>query len=235
LGNADAKVASGIPILEASGRREVKMWRLSGLLLISSLILLGCSKSDKSTQSKPPAEPNYFPTSVGSHWIYEDEEGDSMLIESVANGTYRSLPVTIMKKTYQPPLDDNPVLYDTLFVWETKNQVTIFEKEVWMYLDSTIYHIFEDSVGQTILNYPLEVGKKWSYYDNEDWEIHVEVLSKETVSTPAGIFEDCYRIFYYWELDRDRHYRWFAPGVGMVKIYDPWNTYTYTLKDYKIK
>jgi hypothetical protein len=106
-----------------------------------------------------------------------------------------------------------------------------------MYTDGTIYHIWEDSTGETILNYPLEVGKTWVYWVKSpgDLKITVEILSKETVSTPAGTFEDCYQIFYYWELDRDRHYSWFAPNVGMVKIYDPWNTYTRILKDYKVK
>ena len=89
----------------------------------------------------------------------------------IGNGTYKSLPVTIIEETYQDSESDH---LDTLFVWQTKNQLTIFEVEC-----HPPWGCFEDRI--VIFNYPLEIGKMWSYLDSEDYEVNVKIVSKDPV------------------------------------------------------
>ena len=89
-----------------------------------------------------------------------------------------------------------------------------------------------------------ETEKDYKYYHDINVHLRLKILPEETVTTPAGIFENCRHV--YFELDGltgGAAYRggkmnyWFAPDVGIVKfssIYDNGKVEGFwTLTDYR--
>ncbi len=62
---------------------------------------------------------------------------------------------------------------------------------------------------------PPVAGATWT----DDYFDSVRVLGKEEVTVPAGAFENCAKVAYYYGGELD-WYIWFAPGVGIVKGYE---------------
>jgi len=53
--------------------------------------------------------------------------------------------------------------------------------------------------------YPLSVGIRWMYRDvdlGHVWNMEKEIVGKETLTVPAGIFE-CYKIRWFWDMNDD--------------------------------
>lgn len=62
-----------------------------------------------------------------------------------------------------------------------------------------------------------------------DYFFQIESFN-DTVNTPIGSFDKCYRILNYFPaITGTEHYIWFAPGYGPVKIYYPELNVTYQL------
>ena len=80
--------------------------------------------------------------------------------------------------------------------------------------DLLLFHqTLSDLQGELIYNPPIKVGTTWQGRQGE-----AEVVTQETVNTPAGIFQDCFRInvrvvddYYYYSI-------WLAKDVGPVKL-----------------
>jgi hypothetical protein len=59
----------------------------------------------------------------------------------------------------------------------------------------------------------LKVGATW-----QGSQIGVEVSAQETVNTPAGIFQNCFRVDVRVLDESDFYSVWFAKDVGPVKV-----------------
>lgn len=65
----------------------------------------------------------------------------------------------------------------------------------------------------TLLVLPLEINKEWEAFPG----IRTQVMSKDTVSVPAGKFP-CYKLKWEWkDIEAEPTFTWIAPGVGIVK------------------
>ncbi len=92
--------------------------------------------------------------------------------------------------------------------------------------DLLLFHkTLKDLEGDLVYAPPIKVGTKWQGQNSQ-----VEVVAQETVSTPAGIFQNCFRIdvriddYYYDDYYYEYYSIWLANNVGPVKmaVIDVW-------------
>ena len=70
---------------------------------------------------------------------------------------------------------------------------------------------------QTYLPFPLSVGESWSY-QLLNLIAYCSIVSYESVTVPAGTFDDCYEVYTTYESGSSVDvYEWYAPDVGLVK------------------
>lgn len=89
--------------------------------------------------------------------------------------------------------------WDTWYMLVTSEEVRFYPNS-----DSGIYG--------TLLKFPLSVGKEWDtgYIYNAE---SAKVVGQEDVTTPAGIFNNCYKVEYYAK-GFTQFTVWFPSGVG---------------------
>ncbi len=83
---------------------------------------------------------------------------------------------------------------------------------------AVITHDGEGNESAQILTWPLEIGQQWGEPEmlaRGDSGYVWQVMAQEPVTTPAGTFEDCYRLKYVANTGYEQ--RWFCPGVGIVR------------------
>ncbi len=151
-----------------------------------------------------------FPNKVGNEWIYEQKDSvyyhhDSIII------SYDTVTATIIDEGHFNDGDPYTVwefagslMTDTMFLVTYENHLT--------FMYDTMHFSFMD----VSYDFPLAVGKTWGI----DYFVPVpEVLDKELIHTPAGIFESSFHTHAiggafndYWTQDD-----WLVPDVGIVK------------------
>jgi hypothetical protein len=89
---------------------------------------------------------------------------------------------------------------------EEKDETDYFE---WSLLDYLNYSLFDNVYTRTdgksyfykprtVLKYPLEIGRKWLYHEEDSLKIKKKVVGIEDVTTPLGTFQ-CYKIEWIFE------------------------------------
>jgi hypothetical protein len=183
------------------------------LILTVTLVLLAfCWACDDDNPTKPEPEPKHadFPDSAGLVWAYEVEDS----VESSG--------------------EPQPTIETVLVAIEgTKALANHDSARVWVYhysdrADTTYVYAIGDSVYflrdtasmmpyQTFI-FPLEVGKEW--VEDEYYQDTTRIDSSGTVTTPAGQFQDAYRVVKTWGgmADNAGSIRtWLVQGEGIVK------------------
>lgn len=186
-------------------------------------------------------EKEYYPIAIGNSWNYEVIElkiSDLDTTRSIID----SLKVDVV---------DTAKLVTGEQAWrvesEGKNPFERYTGSNFAYLYKTPDYLtaYENlSGGEWVLLalFPLEEGRKWVYWADEDDTVWAEVQAQEDVEVKDETFSDCFRIEYlpswskYW-----KHIIWMAPGIGPVKYeyYDGLGTENLTIQrweifDYKI-
>lgn len=69
--------------------------------------------------------------------------------------------------------------------------------------------------GDPLLLFPLEVGQQWLAFGPDIPEYQWVVETKESVTTPAGSFTNCYRVSLWTRPDHT--IIWFCDGIGIVR------------------
>lgn len=164
------------------------------LLSIFAILISGCGEDDERFVGE--LNSSYLPISVGNWWKYVDsdysEDGDIVVI----TGTTR--------------LKDG----ETVLVAEVDDEKGYISRAA---NDMVIFHeALDDLAGELMYRPPLIVGVTW-----EGNHASMEVVDKGTVTTPAGVFRDCYQIDARITDDSghsDHYSIWLAEGVGPVKI-----------------
>lgn len=85
-------------------------------------------------------------------------------------------------------------------------------------LSAVIAHDGEGNEAAQIMTWPLEIGQRWGEPEmmaRGDSGYVWQVMAQEPVTTPAGTFEDCYRVRYVANTGYEQ--RWFCPGTGIVR------------------
>ena len=159
--------------------------------------IIGCG-GDEDPQT---LRANYLPIEVGNSWIFVDpgDPEDSGII-SITGTTKLSNGKTV----FIAKADKN----DKGYLSRAANDLLLFHQTL------------SDLQGELIYSPPIKVGTTWRGQEGE-----AEVVAQETVNTPAGIFQNCFRIDV-----RDVYVRvrglssydyysvWLAKDVGPVKL-----------------
>jgi hypothetical protein len=158
------------------------------LFIFSVGFLGGCGEDEESLSSG-----GYLPIKVGNWWKYIDpdypEDEGTILI----TGTTQ---LKDGKSVLVAEADD-----DRGYLSQAANDMILFHEAL------------DDLQGELAYRPPLEVGATW-----QSSSASVKVSAKEVVSTPAGIFQDCYRLDVR-VVDEDNYYSvWLAKNVGPVKV-----------------
>ena len=157
-------------------------------VLISYII--GCGGDD----DPQTLSSGYLPIEVGNSWIFVDPEypEDSGIISITGTTKLSNSKTVFIAKT-----DENGKGY----LSQAANDLLLFHETL------------SDLQGELIYSPPIKVGTTWQGQQGE-----AEVVAQETVNTPAGIFQDCFRINARIIDDYDYYSVWLAKDVGPVKL-----------------
>jgi hypothetical protein len=186
----------------------------SSLTAALVLLLAGCSDT-----TLYRAGSDYFPLTQGSRWTYA--EGAVTLIDSVAgDSSVAERNATVVLRSFAPEF----WVRDQTGLWRFERRTTI--------RSGTEYELEARYALQYQL--PLVLGATWSESFRDTVvvlgtetllvrdSLHGSVVAIEDVVTPAGTFDDCYRVELFRSVQAEtlaeaNSVEWLAPGVGLVK------------------
>jgi len=221
--------------IDFSQKPEVFMKRI---LLISLLIFVGfysgCGRGKRIFEPEPAA--GFYPLKVGNFWRYSSESRlyeYYLSKEVVAFGVIRDGIIAFKvryfsRHTYYP---DTVQQTEEWFTYQA-----LINNEVREFSD-----VNDPDKYEILLRIPLEVGSFWQEPPRQMdsvWAIPISidsVVAVENVTTPAGKFDDCYRIISstrFFEFPQAE--KWFKPQVGFVKYRNALGLLEYSLVSYKI-
>lgn len=171
------------------------MKRIMWLLPVFALIV-GCGGEDDS----------YFPLSVGNEWTYD------MTLTMFDQDTTVETGSQVLEITEETTLDNGTEVFTMVMTIAFDDTLIPGDVDT-NYLEETddyilVYNTLADTVPvDTLLAFPLEVGKVWDSY---------EVTDQVDVNVPAGQFGDCWEVY---DETEDAYFYW-KSGVGMVRMID---------------
>ena len=137
---------------------------------------------------------DYLPIAVGSSWTFIDPErprtSDNISITGITK-------LSNGETAFISTTSDGEEGY----LSRTANNLILFHQTI------------NDLQGELIYSPPIKVGTTWQGREGE-----ARVVTQETVNTPAGIFQNCFRIDVHIVDDDDYYSIWLAKNVGPVKL-----------------
>lgn len=181
-----------------------KLWIIVSVMVSLGLLVfaiaIGCAKVTKTSVS---GGSEYFPHEDTYSWRYNHSEsttGEVTETKATFTGTASvdSISAQIFTHEYNvgtPSAQKFDVLYKV-----TDTAVLQYGLATSPMTDPLTY-----------LAFPLEVGKSWMMGGTK-----VQVVAIETVTVPAGTFNNCFKISYP-STGYEYSYTWLAPNVGRIK------------------
>ncbi|MFH1452972.1 MAG: hypothetical protein ABIH00_03195 [Armatimonadota bacterium] len=176
-------------------------------------------------------QPDYFPLTQDSEWIYKFGDKDLIVVvngEENIDNIQCAVMETIMDKEIMQKDYYDKNNKEVLAVMKTYNNNNIKVKL---------------TPPQTIMKLPLKTGKSWvwtgKFKDTGDITFNFKVAAFEKVTVPAGTFK-AFKIDITADAGMDRKItvqRWYAAGIGLIKETSglPPLSLTHELKGYKIE
>ena len=183
------------------------------LMIMLTSFITGCGEDDDPVNDPTILSTDYVPIEVGNSWTFIDAESP------LDSGT--------ISITGTRQLADGKTVYIAVVTFESSRHAA-FSKLGYLSQatnDLLLFHeTLEDLEGDLVYKPPIRVGVKWEGENRQ-----AEVVAQETVSTPAGVFQNCFRLNAQIE-DKSGYYSiWLAIGVGPVKMeyreLDYWEEY----------
>jgi len=164
--------------------------------ILGSGVLIGACDSSGSNGGGPSS---LVPLEDGKTWTYRSTNNFNDTSENItveANGT-GSVTVTVSEGVV------------TYTVEENDNQLTVYPSR--------------EPEEEVPFKFPANSGDTYTFQSGSpDGELHTVEVSRESVTVPAGSFDDClvYRIYRGSELDQSDEPRvlYFKPGVGLIQV-----------------
>lgn len=189
-------------------------------------------------------EGNYYPLAVGNNWTYQDPEGTEIIFEIIdtiqiqlADG--KTVKSYVLEKTNTAEELENVADYSYLgHELDENGNITGILQHAQNIVPGT-----EDTIMFVpflpLYKFPLIPGWKWSVnfqaklvpelFPLDRGIDEFEVLSEETVTVPAGTFENVFQVqeSFHWiyelegpdfDLDITVANKWLAPDVGIIKF-----------------
>jgi len=170
------------------------------LVLVPIMFLvIGCGGGEK----------NYYPLTEGNTWDYRTIT--TVTIDTTTTVDTGSVNVEITVKT---TLDNGTEVYEQVSTIDTLKDTSYVQKTD-DYLLS--YSDKADTVPDTTATLPIEEGNTWTVTSDTNYTETGKVLGKESVTVPAGSYDDCWKIAYI--SDGETTFVYLAPDIGMVKVH----------------
>lgn len=201
------------------------MIRKIAFVLLLGLVL-GCSFTF------PTAAQNYYPSDIGNMWVLESEDGAERLTYTVeaAEERFNGKEVSLLKIT-SDILETNVIATDRFFVDVDEGSLKLHKIVAAL---GAVFGVASLEFSPPIIFFParLKLGESWEV--TAETEVQLvgpvaltsvnEVIAVEDVGTPAGTFENCFKIRVQSKISaalgttRSTAYQWLAPDVGPVKF-----------------
>jgi hypothetical protein len=170
--------------------------RISFLFFVVFLLFFSCVDDDTRVRA------DYFPNADGNWWEYQYSDTLTLRLELSGVATIGGEEVQNLIWNYDDDINTDYILKK--------------ETEIIHYSTSQSWTAF------TLVKFPLEEGNSWQAYrviimsDTITTTAYVE--EKQTISVPAGEFDDCYPIYYENQSLSQPIRIFFVPDVGPVKF-----------------
>lgn len=151
---------------------------------------IGCGGDDE----PETLSTDYLPIEIGNSWIFIDPE---FPVDSGSISIIGTTKLSNGKTVFIAATEEN----DKGYLSSAADDLLLFHETL------------DDLQGELIYSPPIKVGTTWQGQQGE-----AEVVAQETVNTPAGIFQDCFRINVRVVDDYNYYSVWLAKDVGPVKI-----------------
>ncbi len=187
-------------------------------------LIIGCGDSTSPSGPQSGSDSAYYPLSVGNQWVYSRSGSSSVAgipISTISGENITDITGQVSHgEGFQVYVQENDMSDTT----DTAGQVVVIDSTYTTYMNITDAGIYSyvslagsDSVG--FVPFPLEVGATWQFSDEPP--MTGEILSmSETVTVPAGTFENCLQMRLTW-VDATGvtviNVTDFAPNVGRVR------------------
>lgn len=135
--------------------------------------------------------PLYFPTTVGTKWVYEDPRGEDEEVE-VYEVEKDGDSVVVGRRRVGETIPYTKMVVSADGLRQNRPNADGEEAEVW------------------VLKTKLKAGESWKVADGGKRTVH----GPEEVKVPAGKYQALKVV---WESDNETRTSWYAPGVGEVK------------------
>jgi len=198
----------------------MKKYLLVLFLVAISTMMIGCNITSSGGSSGGGAE--YFPNTNGNSWTFK----------SVGTQNTPSSATTLIATTEMTV--DGTTTVDSMTVQIFRSVSTssygVSTSEALVLVNSNGVYTYgsvssPSTEAITTMEFPLSVGSRWTGYGTSE----VEVVAKETVTVPAGTFNNCYKLSSITGNPSQVSYLWVGPNVGFVKSFssDISGSYTY--------
>jgi hypothetical protein len=176
------------------------MSRRFAVLLVAAVLVASAPAAPVPTHLRKPLV-YYYPTTVGTTWVYEDPDGEETLTITKVEDVEEGKVVTVEKVTEKGRTPDEKMIVSVGGLARIESMGSTYSPPMIM------------------LKVPYRPGNTWKS-DPARSEENAKVIGVETVKVPAGTFE-AVRV--------DAKYAsgvpqpkpasfWYAPGVGLVKF-----------------
>ncbi|MEO0136486.1 MAG: hypothetical protein ABIL40_04575 [candidate division WOR-3 bacterium] len=165
------------------------------------LLLIGCGGGEK----------DYWPLSVGNVWEYQ-----AQITITTPDTNFTNTDTLKIEITQETTLDNGKKVFES--ITSNGSSDTTYLEKTDDYLFS--YENKADTEPDTMLAFPLEEGKTWTVRKDSLFTETVKVLGKESVTVPAGTYDDCWKgmVITTGTTIAETSYIWLAPDIGQVKM-----------------
>lgn len=145
----------------------------------------------------------HFPNSPGSKWIYQTYDSSNGAVDN-----FDRMSVKIVGTELHPS-------GNITSKWNYKSGEEEWDEQYYTVKDTVFLYNQYSSTRFTKYIFPFYTGKSWYYFINKMF-----VINKVSVSTPAGLFENCYELYIdqtYIPHENNWEKLWYCDSIGIVK------------------
>lgn len=174
------------------------MKRVSVTLASIAVVLTSISAAPVPTHLFPKEPVLYFPTTVGTTWVYKDDDDELTLVVSSVEQTNDGKVVAVVRVTGDGLSEDEKMLVSAGGLARVQSRERKIDPPLVM------------------LKVPYKPGDTWTYSKLKCTDT---IRGIETIKVPAGIF-DTVRVDSKYDVEGQDGGTsfWYAPGVGLVKM-----------------
>ena len=179
---------------------------------------------------------DYYPLAVGNKWVYTDQDENEITFEIIDTIAIQGTDVKesfVTEKRLPDSDPESPENVNYSYVGRSEDGFGIDQHAVGVGTNSSDTMMFVPWL--PLYKFPLIPGDLWEVeytaklppegYFIGDGTAKYEVIVEETVTVPAGTFENVFHVreTFAWQFEEDKldetvSNKWLAPNVGIIKI-----------------